>query len=763
MKTRRKSGTPHNNRKCCKCINHHIICDESPARLYKINKSKDYNKKHLQYLISNGLIGSYSQYVCNLCLEFAAGKLTGDKEIARTVNVLENDAAMDISSDMVLDESMDERVTVQGEELASIAETEDDTNEIPGEEIRVFEAADVIISCLENDEFLMSEKVKTKLDRIVFLASRRIVGPSIKEHSKILKGRFQNTEHLKSLNSRTFLGSCSTTLTNFIEGCTGKNLRYIFDSKELYRYAVLVESLYHLRNCHLVLPHCFMVNLIEKTVSGSKSVSTINGKLLPGASDTTLREWWTGQGSKPLSLPRQICNLGIWFDNCGKYIVKSYRVRGERNSSPTVITASQYIVLNEIPEQGAIQSSLSSYKIDSIGSEEEIQKRMLEIQNESISHFREYRFRFIASLINYMVKTTNMEKMIHKEIDSLNNDHLTRACDECGKLFPPRKTKCDSCGSHVSALSNLNDTHYDDFSNPLPKFLQIGQKCVKNTCEIGSFEPVLVNPNSFESVECVLKHVKEHSIDVDSPNGRKWIFCGADGPPACLMRRIKTADPDSYKWLAILTGKGHLKMNMLKSVFKLGNKIMFNVFGKEVLKFDTTKSYQYFIDCKDNHKSYQALEIFLMGTCMELIRLYSSDIEGAPTAGGFLKWTAKIENPTLKFVCQFTLNFVLAVYITRIGNRFNDARCGKAGRMKFFPLWFALNHPIYREIEYNDLRERATYHPAVAELRDLNSTFSTGNLDSNHQCGDFKLEERVKTIKKLSPKGKMDEKMCSFS
>jgi hypothetical protein len=144
---------------------------------------------------------------------------------------------------------------------------------------------------------------------------------------------------------------------------------------------------------------------------------------------------------------------------------------------------------------------------------------------------------------------------------------------------------------------------------------------------------------------------------------------------------------------------------------------------------------------------------------MELIRLFSSTIKGVPTVDGFLDWTAKIDNPTLKFVCQFTLNFVLAVYVTRIGNRFNDARCGKAGRMKFFNLWFALNHPIYRECEYNDLRERVSYHPSVADLRDFNSTFSTGTLESNHQCGDFKLEERVKTMKKLSPKGKMDEKM----
>ena len=65
-----------------------------------------------------------------------------------------------------------------------------------------------------------------------------------------------------------------------------------------------------------------------------------------------------------------------------------------------------------------------------------------------------------------------------------------------------------------------------------------------------------------------------------------------------------------------------------------------------------------------------------------------------------------VKNGTLNSVCQFTLNFVLAVYVTRIGDRFNDAKCGKAGRMKFFNLWFAFFNCDHFEARTIELHEK---------------------------------------------------------
>ena len=84
---------------------------------------------------------------------------------------------------------------------------------------------------------------------------------------------------------------------------TGINLNDVKDTMILYRFAVAVESIYNLKNSNTVLPHCFEMNLIHKQVSGSKTVSAVNGKVMPGGSDPTLRDWWKLQGADGLSIP----------------------------------------------------------------------------------------------------------------------------------------------------------------------------------------------------------------------------------------------------------------------------------------------------------------------------------------------------------------------------------------------------------------------------------------------------------------------------
>ena len=82
------------------------------------------------------------------------------------------------------------------------------------------------------------------------------------------------------------------------------------------------------------------MNLTQRQISGSKTVSVVKGKVLPGAGDTILRDWWEEQGSEPL-VPPSNGNLAYYYDNVGKYIVPAFRVKGKRNTTPTVVTATQ--------------------------------------------------------------------------------------------------------------------------------------------------------------------------------------------------------------------------------------------------------------------------------------------------------------------------------------------------------------------------------------------------------------------------------------
>lgn len=59
----------------------------------------------------------------------------------------------------------------------------------------------------------------------------------------------------------------------------------------------------------------------------------------------------------------------------------------------------------------------------------------------------------------------------------------------------------------------------------------------------------------------------------------------------------------------------------------------------------------------------------------------------------------------------------------RIGDRSNDFRCSHAGRMKALDLFYGFNHPIYREVEYNDLANSVRAPKAIEALRRRNISF----------------------------------------
>ena len=102
--------------------------------------------------------------------------------------------------------------------------------------------------------------------------------------SKLAK-LYKDGEYMKNLDTPEFLGNRNNILMAF--------LLSIYPAKDpnSFQLAMVVESIYNLRKSTLVLPHCYMTNLVQKSILGSKSVTALNGKLLAGGSDTTYRNW----------------------------------------------------------------------------------------------------------------------------------------------------------------------------------------------------------------------------------------------------------------------------------------------------------------------------------------------------------------------------------------------------------------------------------------------------------------------------------------
>ena len=199
-------------------------------------------------------------------------------------------------------------------------------------------------------------------------------------------------------------------------------------------------------------------------------------------------------------------------------------------------------------------------------------------------------------------------------------------------------------------------------------------------------------------------------------------------------------------------------MNQVKTFFKIVDKICLEALGKEVLIFQSSKAYDYLLNCKDNHKVWQSFEVLLHGTIKEMIKLYLSESKEQPSVLNFLQWTANMENNTLRALPQLSMGFGLGIYIQRVSDRNNDVTVSNAGRYKFFDLFFAFKHPIYREVEYRKFRNKILYPDCINNLLENNMTFSTNETDSKCQGGEFMLKEKIKSQKVLAPKGVIKSK-----
>ena len=74
----------------------------------------------------------------------------------------------------------------------------------------------------------------------------------------------------------------------------------------LFTIAVAVEMIYFIIcNLNLLLPHCFLINLLQSFVSGSKKVFTLNGKVTPGSGYTTYNAWLVNFGSNKIQCPAE--------------------------------------------------------------------------------------------------------------------------------------------------------------------------------------------------------------------------------------------------------------------------------------------------------------------------------------------------------------------------------------------------------------------------------------------------------------------------
>ena len=146
----------------------------------------------------------------------------------------------------------------------------------------------------------------------------------------------------------------------------------------------------------------FRANLVETFISGSKTATALNGKILSSA-DRTYRKR-LNENRKEKNVPN--CDLDVYVDNIRKYIVKNYQVHNERNNSPNVITVIMNIELQEeVNNKENIQyiENLKCGCWQNNLTEPEIQKMMEKKIVEAQSILWEYHYNYLYSLSFYQL------------------------------------------------------------------------------------------------------------------------------------------------------------------------------------------------------------------------------------------------------------------------------------------------------------------------------------------------------------------------
>ena len=162
-----------------------------------------------------------------------------------------------------------------------------------------------------------------------------------------------------------------------------------------YSFALLVEMSYYLLVLTLVLPFSFLGNLLQYCISGSKTVTTGDGKTGPTGGYSTYKSWIEEKGSSPL-----FCmggTIDIFIGNIGKYVIKSYSISSSKNKSADVITTAIQIGSNHPRNLQSIPNlNLIERSIDVKATHEKMRNEI------SIGHrnFRKYRYYFSQHILN---------------------------------------------------------------------------------------------------------------------------------------------------------------------------------------------------------------------------------------------------------------------------------------------------------------------------------------------------------------------------
>ena len=270
---------------------------------------------------------------------------------------------------------------------------------------------------------------KQNIATLLLVIGEKFVQKDIYNDGITLVNRYKDTVFLSDLDSKSYLNQRNQLVLSFIDGCCDIKYRQQTNNCLMFALSILIEMFYYIRNLNLILPHCFLVNLRQSFVSGSKSVSSLNGKISPSTGYTSYKKWVEHQGSNVL-----VCPDGD---------IKRYHVASQKIKSADIITATLHIKLGGSDIQK--KESLKPGRWMKVNVNE-VHKKMKAVISSSNNDFRYIRLNYVVQTMLEMVKFENDD--VDKKI---RQSRERRRCvnENCKKTYSSLKKKCDDCNEKV--------------------------------------------------------------------------------------------------------------------------------------------------------------------------------------------------------------------------------------------------------------------------------------------------------------------------
>lgn len=386
-----------------------------------------------------------------------------------------------------------------------------------------------------------------------------------------IENLYKDMSFMQQFKLDEYLTKFNPVLFAIIDGFTSKSS---VKNKD-YLVAKTLEMIYCVIFVNIVLPVCFLQNLLLYVASGSRNAVNLTGKGGPHGSYPTVREWISNQTSKPLQFPDGDCV--VIFDN-NQVIGRSWNIKVNHKTKSSVVTTIcqlQYDGYHNIQRQPQLKPYLWLRNIDFIRDNVRIiPQNLLDV------HYRMLYFTVaerLKKIISEQRQGTdcNISDDIDDTVAMQKESEEVKVCAKCGHNNPKTKRVCLNCKTNLkqAQLSATQADVYGTFTYAENKGtasnyhnevrLDIA-RTDENVYRIQSFQekapelihglrsehrsqpptlsisdPAFMNPNSIESVKLILRQIGLNAgIRQYGKGNREWLFVVCDGLPFGLCNKV---------------------------------------------------------------------------------------------------------------------------------------------------------------------------------------------------------------------------------